>query len=565
MPDYPSISLAKVRTLLNGSLTRRNVGRPGNSDDPEKSAKSKRVYGPQPGNEDVATLLFYRSAYPKREDITQFFEKNDLKAGAPVETTPAFYRYRIHKVANFDKNSLKTFRLNEAPDVLVITGVRLSEEQRKGKKASSLEFRVKTLRAAGWNVTADADRKRAQADADRARDALASLEERLNEKTAVVRKADISAYARVRTALRKKAGNNTAFTEEEARRDAETPNKSVGKRKIYEVLIQDARERVKEAEKRASKIAAPPAGKRALPEGITDEMLANYQNLQKLFIKPEYRKSAGEIRSFATNKTGEFLSDLTKWREADLREGGTGAGTGSRTTSRPSDTATATAAEEGEVTLPRRGAQVAPDVLEKVTALAKKALQKHAKTQAKANVDKGVAFLVNVMKQAEVTDPADVAEDAEDMGKAAAAMKEAGVSFADATLAEIVNYLPTSGEPETQENPRRRPSARRTTSLVKRTPQKWAAIEKAQRRSHTIAEDINDAEVNLSKTKALLARLKGKRTSQATYARQQLQAEVTRITRRIAKLNKDLVRAHKAVISAVKAANKKPTNKRRSR
>jgi hypothetical protein len=558
MQNYPTISLAKVRTLMNRG--RRNPGRPGNSSDPEKAKTSKRVYGPQPGEEDVATLLFYRSAYPKKEVITEFLDKNELKAGAPVEVTPAFYRYRIHKVANFDKDSLKTYRLDVAPDVLVITGTRLTPEQRAGKKASSLEFRTRTLKAAGWSVTAEADRKRATADVTRLTEKLAKLQERADDKEKQVTKGDRQEYARIVTALRKKA-NQPPITEEEVEKISVSPNKTLGKQNIYKVLLQAVRDELKEAEKRASKIASAPAGKRALPDGITDEMLADYDILQKRWIKQEYWKKAGEIRSYAINKTAEFLQRLAKMKEDDIRTGGTG-GPAPRTTQRASDAATAAAAE-GEVELPRRGrgASMPSDVLEKLEKLAKAQLKKHAKTESKANVDKAVAFLVNVMKQSEITDPAEVATDAEDVAKAAAAMKAANVTFADASLSDIVGYLPSDAEPEVQENPRRRRP--RTAIVPARTAAKWlklkAVADKVDAAYHKMSKSYDD----LRKIADLLGRLKRKRSAQADYARDQLQAEQTRVERRLVKETAAYKKAQATYLKAIKVANKKP--KRRSR
>ncbi len=51
--------------------------------------------------------------------------------------------------------------------------------------------------------------------------------------------------------------------------------------------------------------------------------------------------------------------------------------------------------------------------------------------------------------------------------------------------------------------------------------------------------------------------LKGKRTAQAKYARDQLQAEATRLMRRIEKIEGQVERAAAAVARAVKAANPK--------
>lgn len=560
MQNYPTISLAKVRTLMNKG--RRNPGRPGNSTDPEKAATSKRVYGPQPGGEDVATLLFYRSAFPEKEKITTFLRENELKPGAPVEVTPAFYRYRIHKVANFDKDSLKTYRLDVAPDVLVITGSRLTAEQRKGKKATSLEFRTRTLRAAGWSITPEADRKKAATDVERAQKSLDKLLEREADSDKRVTKSDISAYARVKTAARKKAGNNNAFTEAEAQADAETVG---GKAKIYDALIKAAEADLKAASKRAEKTAAPPSGGRGLPEGITSEMLANYAVLQKKWVKSEYQKTAGEIRSFAINKTAEFLATLTSITASDRAAGGTGGPT-PRATQRASDAATAAAAE-GADDIPRKGqvpasggAGIARAVWDAMKKLALTALRKQG-TTAQANVERAAQILAAQQKKG--ADAAELKEIANDLAFAFKGMKAAGKDFSTAALTEIVDFYPDAGgEEEVQENPRRRPSARRTTSLVKRLPQKWAAIQKAQASVSKIAASANAADLKLSKTKALLMRLKGRRTAQAKYARQQLQAEATRLTRRLAKLNKDLARAHKAAISAVKAANKKPAKKR---
>jgi hypothetical protein len=119
----------------------------------------------------------------------------------------------------------------------------------------------------------------------------------------------------------------------------------------------------------------------------------------------------------------------------------------------------------------------------------------------------------------------------------------------------------TAGETETQENPRRRRP--RTAIVPARTAAKWlklkAVADKVDAAYHKMTKSYDD----LRKISDLLGRLKRKRTAQASYARDQLQAEHTRIERRLAKETAAYKKTQSAYLKAIKVANKKPAKKRR--
>ena len=580
MNDYPVMSMSKFKSLL-GGLTRRNAGRPGNSSDPAKAETSKRVYGPTPGSEQIAAFLFYRGSF-KPEQVKKFLDDHDLREFAPRETTPAFYRSRIKKVSNFDKNELKTYRLKSQPDVLVITGRLLTadEKEKSGRKATAYVPRIKTLRAAGWNVTSEAERKQATEKVAQIEARLEKLKERVGKDGYRPSPTDGKNAARW---LHKDAPEGSAVKskpladiEEDLMVKADSDKVGVaqalrGRAAIGNLLIEELKASLSAARKASTRIATATSGPRKLPEGITDEMVADYVSLQKKHVKADspYYRSASEIRTLAIGETATFLANLAKLKETDAKSGGE---------------STARSAKQAPVSsgsaIPRPGAASAAgerDPAARIDTIATAALRKIAKIEAKAARERLAGMLDEAVAtpgfESLRTDDDALREFAENLASVFQKMKAAGISGSGYATATWADYVGDTGEEveeeeeeEVQENPRRRaPSARRPTSLVKRTPQKWAAIEKAQKHAHRLATDVNAADLALSKVKGLLARLRGKRTAQATYARQQLQAEATRLTRRIAKLNAELARAHKATIKAVKAANKKPAKKRRSR
>ena len=571
MNDYPVMSMSKFQTLL-GGLTRRNAGRPGGSENAEKRATSKRVYGPIPGSEQIAALLFYRSSY-KPEEVKGFLTKHGMKEFAPRETTPAFYRTRIKKVANFDKNALKTYRLEANPDVLVITG-RLLTADEKTRKPTAYEPRIRTLRAAGWNVTSEAERKKAAEE-------VAKLEERLTKLKTRVEKdgwrptpTDIKNAASWLKRSAPEGSANKSKTIEEIEYDLANKADSnvvsvaaaiAGRTAIGNLLIEQVKASLSEARRASTRMASAPAGPRSLPEGITEEMLGEFKTLQGKHTKPDSPqfRSVSEIRSLALNETPRFLKRLTELRQKDEEAGG------ERTSTPPKKPAAGSSAKPA----------ADRDPTSRVDKAAAAALKKVAGVTAKGAVARIAQILDSVVARDPSISDANLRNAAEAMAQVVKRMKAAGVSTTEFTPAQWREYASKQAadaglEPEEEEeeeigveefrmeeNPRRRRP--RTAIVPARTAAKWlklkAVADKVDAAYHKMSKSYDD----LRKIADLLGRLKRKRTAQADYARDQLQAEQTRVERRLVKETAAYKKAQATYLKAIKVANKKP--KRRSR
>lgn len=101
---------------------------------------------------------------------------------------------------------------------------------------------------------------------------------------------------------------------------------------------------------------------------------------------------------------------------------------------------------------------------------------------------------------------------------------------------------------------------RRNPRLTLRKPRgsnRFTKVREAQEKQERLAASLPAVRRDLGIVRRRLTMLKGKRTAQAKYARDQLQAEATRLMRRIEKIEGQVERAAAAVARAVKAANPK--------
>lgn len=101
---------------------------------------------------------------------------------------------------------------------------------------------------------------------------------------------------------------------------------------------------------------------------------------------------------------------------------------------------------------------------------------------------------------------------------------------------------------------------RRNPRLTLRKPRgsnRFTKVREAQEKQERLEASLPAVRRDLGIVRRRLTMLKGKRTAQAKYARDQLQAEATRLMRRIEKIEGQVERAAAAVARAVKAANPK--------
>ena len=102
-----------------------------------------------------------------------------------------------------------------------------------------------------------------------------------------------------------------------------------------------------------------------------------------------------------------------------------------------------------------------------------------------------------------------------------------------------------------------RPNRRAPTLRKPRGSNRFKKVREAQDKQARVAATLPAIRRDLGVVRRRLTLLKGKRTAQAKYARDQLQAEATRLMRRIEKVEGQVERAAAAVARAVKAANPK--------
>jgi len=102
-----------------------------------------------------------------------------------------------------------------------------------------------------------------------------------------------------------------------------------------------------------------------------------------------------------------------------------------------------------------------------------------------------------------------------------------------------------------------RPNRRAPTLRKPRGSNRFTKVREAQEKQERLAASLPAVRRDLGIVRRRLTMLKGKRTAQAKYARDQLQAEATRLMRRIEKIEGQVERAAAAVARAVKAANPK--------
>jgi hypothetical protein len=102
-----------------------------------------------------------------------------------------------------------------------------------------------------------------------------------------------------------------------------------------------------------------------------------------------------------------------------------------------------------------------------------------------------------------------------------------------------------------------RPNRRAPTLRKPRGSNRFTKVREAQEKQERLAASLPAVRRDLGVARRRLTMLKGKRTAQAKYARDQLQAEATRLMRRIEKIEGQVERAAAAVARAVKAANPK--------
>jgi hypothetical protein len=108
-----------------------------------------------------------------------------------------------------------------------------------------------------------------------------------------------------------------------------------------------------------------------------------------------------------------------------------------------------------------------------------------------------------------------------------------------------------------------RRNRRAPTIRAPRASTRFKKVREAQEKHARLADSLPALRQDLGVVRRRLTLLKGKRTAQAKYARDQLQAEATRLMRRIEKVEGQVERAAAAVARAVKAAN--PTVKQKVR
>ena len=598
MAQHPVMSKAEFRSLLSGIETRANRGRPGNW-----GKESKRVYKPIPNTRQIAALLFYREPYKEREKINKFFDEYGIQPFSPVEVTPAFFRYRVKKVANFDKDTLETFRIEASPDVLVITGVLLTEEQKKasGRKATAYVPRARTLKAAGLKVVTKEERKELEADIEKLDKRMTALLKKRNDtSSATVTESEVNEFRRI---LKKKENKELS---------ASQVRSQYKKSPILQLIIDEVKTKLEAAKAKLEASGGSEAQVRQARRTLTteqEEMVADLAKLTKYLaangrISQESVYSQSDARSYFFASPDDFAATLAQAREltreveaklAAKTDEATGPAAGrapTRGRSRGSRAGTSSAPTPSPVVVTTPPSEAASEeaqasALTNINELSEADGRKVLKAIEKAVKDGQIAEKSDdetrlFVLAAQGDDAASMILRARILAKIAKdndgtlqdqpdSMLEQIIEMETLKLGQRIGSTPRTrrargaagGEAETQENPRRRRP--RTALVPARTAAKWlklkAVADKVDAAYHKMSKSYED----LRKLADLLGRLKRKRSAQADYARDQIQAEQTRVERRLVKETAAYKKAQATYLKAIKVANKKPAKKRRSR
>ncbi len=659
--SHPTMSISRFRNLL-ADAARANRGRPG-----RKGLPSKRVVAPQPDKEQIATLLFYKqtynpdsnipiTAYGSDKSVNDFLKAAGLTSIAPIEDTPSYRRVRIKKTANFDIDSLKTFRIQGHEDILVITGRLLtpSEIAGLGKKAESLAPRKRTLRAAGVRVPSEGGSSGGSS-VENAERYLANREKALADKgNEPLTPNEVNMVV---TMYREKGRTKTA--EEVARfgpKEARTALVAYGEKKVAAAKAA--------AEERAAAAPAPapaPAaaaeaptkrrgGRKPKADTLTPEEVARFVQLangdinagikQKLVPLPGTKRwTQNLVKQAAKNDIAYVRATLAKM-EASHAEDVAKAASGITSAPAPTtakeraalrkaeaEAAAAAAAVPASSIFSRPFVQREPveppedeeneneaeeemvsprdvveydddDTLRRMAVSALKAFNIKANTPGEAvfraltKADAGADVMARIdalrdmhakiLELARAKSLGDIANDPNQMvaanalvtaqvkknaEEAASALARAGLSTGEnvarrrAMEARRPTGRPAGSDDETRENRGRVRQRKPATLRAPRASKRFAAVTATQMKVEVLNVTLTTISRDLANVKRRLTLLKGKRTAQAKYARDQLQAEQTRLQRRIEKVEAQRDRAKAAVARAVKAANPKKVNK----